>query len=92
MKTVFQKLNATYTVANESDKLKMEGQLTYSSKIDNMSLGVHTVEGEYLGNISYSEYGEDQNSMSCNVNMIYMMDAISLLNVIINDAKSELVE
>ena len=88
MTTVFEQLNATYNVSNENDKLRMNGQLIYSDKIDSLNLGVHTVDGEYLGNISYQEYEADNTSLNCSVGMEYMFDAITLLQVIINDCSN----
>lgn len=88
METVFKKINSTYSVSNESEKLRMEGQLTYSNKIDSLNLGVHTVDGEYLGSILYQEFDGDNTSMNCSVGMEYMFDAITLLQVIINDCSN----
>lgn len=85
METVIKKINATYSVSNESESLKMEGQLVYSNKIDNLNLGVYSLDGNYLGNISYQEYGENNTSLNCSFGMEYMFDAITLLQVIIND-------
>ena len=88
METVITQISATYNVSNESEKLRMEGQLTYSNKIDSLNLGVHTVDGEYLGSILYQEFDGDNTSMNCSVGMEYMFDAITLLQVIINDCSN----
>lgn len=88
METVITQVSATYNVSNENEKLRMEGQLTYSDKIDNLNLGVHTVDGEYLGNINYSEFQEGNTSLNCSVSMEQMFDTITLLNVIINDCSN----
>ena len=88
METVIKKINSTYSVSNESESLKMEGQLVYSNKIDNLNLGVYSLDGNYLGNISYQEYGENNTSLNCSVGLEYMMPAITLLQVIIADRRN----
>lgn len=88
METVFKKINSTYSVSNESDSVKMDGQLVYGEKIDSLNLGVYSLEGDYLGNVSYQEYGENNTSLNCSVGMEYMMPAITLLQVIIADSRN----
>ena len=87
--TTINLINSNYNVESESESLKMNGSCNWAdNRIGNMYLNVSTIEGIYLGSISYNQTESD--SVSMNLDIKYMMDALTLLSVIINDIENEL--
>ena len=86
--TTINLMNSNYSVLSEST-FKMEGNCNWvDNKISNMYLSVHTLEGVYLGTVSYNQM--ESNNVAFNLNFQYMLDALTQLSVIINDIENEL--
>ena len=90
--TNISKINANYKVSGNSETMKMEGNFTFGTFIENMNVSVESIEGMYLGNVNYQERIDGNTTLNCNLPMQYMMDAITLLNDIVADIYKEMTE
>lgn len=92
MATLIEKTSTNYNVSNESATLKMNGTCLYSDRIESMNLQVYGVDSNFIGNMFYQEFEDENSTVNYTVPMRYMIDCFNLLQSIINDIKAELVE
>lgn len=90
MGTLISKISTIYNVSNEST-LKMEGNFTYTNKINDLRLDVYE-DGTYIGNIYYTEDESGNATMNMNVDMNHFMLAFTQLNDIITDINKSVTE
>ena len=87
--TTINLINSNYNVVSESASLKMDGNCNWSdNRIANMYLNVYNLDSIHLGSISYNQM--ESENVNMNLDMKYMMEALTLLSTIINDIEGEL--
>lgn len=82
------KINSNYSIKYTQDNYEVNGQLTYSNKINSLSCTI-LLDGLHLGNLHYSEDGECNIHYSVNPEHIDNIHAI--LKTIINNIKAQIV-
>lgn len=90
MNTEIKIMNTNYNVSNESEPFKVNGTCNFSDRIDSLNLEVYTIEGYYVGNVFYQEFGDNNSNVNYTVNKEYVNDVYTLLQVIITDINTEL--
>lgn len=90
MNTEIKIMNTNYNVSNETELFKINGTCNFSDRIDSLSLEVYTLEGYYVGNVFYQEFGDDNSNVNYTVNKEYVNDIYTLLQEIITDIYAEL--
>ena len=82
-----------YDVENQNESMKLSGQTTYTSdkRIIDTNFNVYDLQGQYYGNISYSEMLDDTVNLSLNNVPETMVEAVSdFINQTITSIKEKL--
>lgn len=82
-----------YSITNESNGMKLQGEVTYNVESTNLTLSgsINNSEGAYLGNFHYNEHDEEKVDKSINgVDKDNISDVEDLIDATITALHTEL--